>query len=245
MPLNKFLPLVGMVAVMMLLTGCLYPQDRLKQHQIPYQDQLESVQSAVNQYREASGGLLPIKDRDMDTPIYQKYPIDFNKLSPKFMQEPPGTAYESGGVYLYVLVDVEENPTVRLIDLRIPEQIRDLNMRISVYKNSNGGYAPVKEVINDHAFRVDWDKLGFPEEPHVESPYSGKNLPFILDGNGEVKVDYSMDLYEFLQKHDHHFKAGEDIRGILVENSVFVPAYSLPYTLDENNEPVITKFDNN
>lgn len=245
MPLNKFLLLVGMAAMMLLLTGCLYPQDRLTQNQVPYQDQLAAVQSAVNQYREESGGLLPIKDRDMETPIYQKYPIDFNKLSPKYMQEPPGTAYENGGVYLYVLVDVEENPTVKLIDLRISEQIRDLNVRISIYKSSNGGYAPVKEVISDSAFRVDWDKLGFSEEPHAESPYSGKNLPFILDENGEIKVDYSIDLYEFLQKHDHHFKEGEDIREILVDNSVFVPAFSQPYTLDENKEPVITKSDNN
>ena len=32
---------------------------------------------------------------------------------------------------------------------------------------------------------------------------------------------------------------GEDIREILVDNFPVVPAYSLPYTVDENNEPVI------
>ncbi|WP_078380169.1 hypothetical protein [Sutcliffiella halmapala] len=244
MQLNRFLFLVGMAAMIALLTGCLYPQDRLQHNQVPYLDQLEAVQSSVNQFQEANGGLLPIKDRDMETPIYQKYPIDFNKLSPRYLQDPPGTAYESGGVYLYVLVDVEENPTVKLIDLRIAEQIRDLNMRISVYKSSNG-FAPVKEVINAHAFRVDWEKLGYSEEPYVESPYSDKNLPLILNDKAELQVDYSADLYEFLQKHEHKFKEGEDIRDILVENSVFVPAFSSPYTLDENNEPIITKLDNN
>lgn len=230
-----------MMVVSSVLTGCLYPQDRMKQNQVPYLDQLEAVQSSVNQYREASGGLLPIKDRDMDTPIYQKYPIDFNKLSPRYIQEPPGTAYESGGVYLYVLVDVEEDPKVKLIDLRVAEQIRDINLRIDMYKRSNNGYAPIKEVINDQAFKIDWEKLGYSGEPFAESPISGKNLPFILNSAGQAQLDYSIDLYDFLQKYEHDYEPGEDIRNIIVDNSVFVPAYSLPYTLDENNEPVIFK----
>ncbi len=233
---------MGITAIGMLLTGCMYPQDRLKENQVPYLDQLEAVQSSVDQFQEASGGLLPIKERDMDTPIYQKYPIDFNKLSPRYLQEPPGTAYESGGVYYYVLVDVEENPTVKLIDLRIAEEIRELNTRISVYKGSKG-FAPIKEVINNHAFRVDWEKLGYDEEPYAQSPYSDKNLPYILNDQGEVMVDYSMDIYEFLQNNEHSFKQGDDVREILVKNSVFVPAYSLPYTLDDNNEPIISKID--
>jgi hypothetical protein len=241
MTLNRFFLLVGIMVVSSVLSGCLYPQDRMKQNQVPYLDQLEAVQSSVNQYREASDGLLPIKDRDMDTPIYQKYPIDFNKLSPRYIQEPPGTAYESGGVYLYVLVDVEENPTVKLIDLRVAEQIRDINLRIDMYKRSNNGYAPIKEVINDQAFKIDWEKLGYSAEPFAESPITGKNLPFILNNAGQAQLDYSIDLYDFLQKHEHNYKQGDDIRDIIVDHSVFVPAYSLPYTLDENNEPVIFK----
>ncbi|KMJ59767.1 hypothetical protein AB685_02570 [Bacillus sp. LL01] len=241
MTLNRFFLLVGMMVVSSVLSGCLYPQDRMKQNQVPYIDQLESVQSSVDQYRESTSGLLPIKDRDMDTPIYQKYPIDFNKLSPRYIQEPPGTAYESGGVYLYVLVDVEDDPKVKLIDLRVAEQIRDINIRIDMYKRSNNGYAPIKEVINDNAFKIDWEKLGYSTEPYAESPISGKNLPFILNNAGEAQLDYSIDLYDFLQNHEHDYKQGDDIRDIIVDNSVFVPAYSLPYTLDENNEPVISK----
>lgn len=114
------------------LSGCLYPEERLKQNQIPYEDQVAAVQSAVNQYREATGGLLPIKTRDMKTPIYQKYPIDFNKLIPRYMQEPPGNAYESGGIFQYVIVDAENNPTVKLLDLRSAEQIRELKLRLKM-----------------------------------------------------------------------------------------------------------------
>src|SRR5690606_11553457 len=96
-----------------LLSGCLYPQEKKVENQIPYEDQIKSVQTAVDQYKETTNGLLPIKTRDYETPIYIKYPIDFSKLAPRFIATPPGNAYESGGVFQYVLIDVETNPTVK------------------------------------------------------------------------------------------------------------------------------------
>lgn len=65
---------------MSILTGCMYPRENMKQSAIPYEDQLQVVQKAINTYKEQTDGLLPIKTRDMSTPIYQKYPIDFQKL---------------------------------------------------------------------------------------------------------------------------------------------------------------------
>jgi hypothetical protein len=220
----------------LLMTGCLYPEERLKQNQIPYENQLESVQSAVDQFAKDNNGLLPIKNRDAKTPIYQKYPIDFNKLIPRYIQEPPGNAFESGGIFLYVIVDPETKPTVKLIDLRMAETIRDLQVRLNVYRQKNK-YPPFKEVIADKVFNIDFKKLGYKEPPYVISPFSGKNLPLVITNKGEIFVDYRMDLYEALKKHKHSYKPGEDIRGILVKNSMFVPAFSLPYTIDENNEP--------
>ncbi|MFD1738562.1 hypothetical protein ACFSCX_18730 [Bacillus salitolerans] len=228
--------LVISVLCLFTLTGCLYPDERLVQNQIPYEDQIASVQSAVNQYREANSGLLPIQDRDMETPIYQKYPINFNKIIPRYLQEPPSSAFESGGIFQYVLLDVETNPTVKLIDLRHADIIRDIKTRIYVYKRSNG-YPPFEKMIVENVFTVDFKKLGYDEPPHAVSPYSGNNLPFVIDGKGEIYIDYSIDLYKLLQENKHHFKHGEDIRPILYENSPIIPAYSLPYTV-ENNEPV-------
>lgn len=46
---------------------------------MPYEDQLDAVQNAVDSFRENSSGLLPIKTRDMETDQYIKYPIDFKK----------------------------------------------------------------------------------------------------------------------------------------------------------------------
>jgi len=42
----------------------------------------------------------------------------------------PGNAYEKGGIFQYIIWDPENNPTVKLVDLRSAEKIRDLNIRL-------------------------------------------------------------------------------------------------------------------
>ncbi|MEW9049818.1 MAG: hypothetical protein AB2392_01580 [Neobacillus sp.] len=216
------------------LSGCMYPDSKLAKNQIPYTDQLQAVQQAVNSFKEDNGGILPIKTKDADTPIYQKYPIDFKKIAPRYLAEPPGNAYESGGVFQYVLVDVETNPTVKLLDLRIAETIRDIRFRISA-----NGYPPFEDRLGKNVYSIDYEQLGYEKPPFVLSPFTSQNLPLVITTTGDVVVDYRQDLYQELQKTDKQVKAGEDIRFILVEDSMFVPAYSIPYTLDaETSEPV-------
>lgn len=233
--MKKIIPFILILVVSSLLTGCLYPKEELAQNKIPYEDQIQSVQAAVKQFQEANNGILPIKTKEADTPIYHKYPIDFKKISPSYIAEPPGNAYESGGIFQYVLVDVETNPTVKLLDIRMAETIRDIKIRIQ-----SQGYPPYKEKVAENLYTLDYKKLGFEEEPVVESPFSHKNLPLLIDGNSEIYVDYRSDLYEKLKNSEHSYKPGDDIRDLLVKDSFFVPAYSLPYTVDEStNEPVI------
>lgn len=217
-----------------ILTGCAYPQDKLAQNQTPYQDQVTTVQSAVERFQEEKGGILPIKTKENDTPIYQKYLIDFKQLAPQYMAEPPGNAFESGGIFQYVLIDVETNPTVKIFDLRIAEMIRDINLRISMLD-----YPPYKERIADGVFSLDYEKLGFKEEPVVISPFSNQDLPFVINGNAEVFVDYRKDLYQIFQEDPSLFEAGKDVRSLLLEDSLFVPAYSLPYTVDAKTNEII------
>ncbi|WP_338789307.1 hypothetical protein [Metabacillus sp. FJAT-53654] len=236
----KFIKIMACFFGCFLLSGCLYPEEKLQKNTIPYEDQIAAVQNSVDRFQEESGGLLPIKTRDMTTPIYQKYPIDFSALSPKYMAEPPGTAYESGGIYLYTLVDVEENPTVKLIDLRIAETIHELTVRLDVYRQSNG-YPPFKDLITNDIYTLDYEKLGYDEDPFVESPFSGENLPLVIDKNAKVYVDYRIDLFKALQEKEHSYKPGDDIRDLLVKDTYFVPAYSLPYTINEKGEPVFVE----
>ncbi|MDQ0213703.1 hypothetical protein J2S13_000097 [Oikeobacillus pervagus] len=230
---KRFFALFISVFTITILSGCMFPEEKKSQNQVPYENQIQSVQSAVEQFREKNDGILPIKTKEQDTPIYLKYPIDFKKLAPEFMAEPPGNAYESGGVFQYVLIDVEDQPTVKIFDLRIAEQIRELNIRLQAHQ-----YPPFKEEIVNNVYTLDYSKLGYKEEPHAVSPYSNKNLPFVMTGDGKIYVDYRMDLYELLKKEKHSYKTGEDIRPLLTKDSVFVPAYSLPYTVDDKKEPI-------
>lgn len=75
--------------------------------------------------------------------------------------------------------------------------------------------------------------MGLKEAPTVTSPFSQKDLYFVVDGGGNIFVDYTPDLYDVLQGHDGDINPGDDIRELLVQNSEFVPAYSLPYTIDK------------
>lgn len=232
--MKKPILIVVITALALLLSGCMYPDSERAKNETPYEEQVVSVQSAVGQYQEASGGLLPIKTRDMDVDQFIKYPIDFAKIVPAYMSEMPTNSFEVGGIYQYVLTDVEENPTVKLVDLRIAEAIRSVNVR----KSANGGRAPIAEIIADNVFKLSHEAMGINEEPTVESPYTGRNLPLVVNGQGDVFVDYSMDLFSALQEYEGTIEPGQDIRFLLYEDHPVVPAYSLPYTVDENNEPV-------
>jgi hypothetical protein len=219
---------------MILLTGCMYPEDKRVQNETPYQDQVQAVQSAIIQFQEDNGGILPIKTSDAATPIYQKYLIDFKRIVPEYMADPPGNAFESGGVFQYVIVHAETDPTVKIFDLRIAETLSELNLRVNVQ-----GYPPFKEKIAENVYTLDYKKLGYEEEPYVVSPFTNKNLSFVINGKAEVFVDYRSDLYEALKEGEHGYQTGEDIRDLLLKNSLFVPVYSLPYTIDEKTkEPV-------
>ncbi|WP_043933593.1 hypothetical protein [Bacillus sp. EB01] len=221
------------VFLIVTLSGCMYPSEDLAQNQIPYKEQIDSVQSAVDRFQEDNGGILPIKTKDMETPIYEKYLIDFNKIAPRYIESPPGNAFESGGIFQYVLIDVETNPTVKLLDLRIADKIREIKIRISA-----SGFPPYKDKIAPNVYTLNFKELGYKEDQFAISPFTQQNLPFVVNGEAEVYVDYRSDIYQALKESDKNFKKGEDIRSILTDNSMFVPAYSLPYTIDDKGEPV-------
>lgn len=233
------LPIVAIISV--LLSGCMYPQDEMESKQRPYEDQLETVQKAVDTYREQSQGLLPIKTRDMDIDQYIKYPIDFTKIVPSLTEKIPSNAYEQGGIYQYVLMDVEENPTVKLVDLRVAERIRELILRKTV-----NGVLPFKDPVQEGAnvYEVDFEKMGLKEPLTVESPYSDAHLPLVVGGDGNFYIDYSIDLNRIMEKEKPDVKQGEDIRYLLSDKHPILPAYSLPYTVNENNEPIFMKSSN-
>lgn len=223
--------------ILVLLSGCLYPKKELTKNQIPNEDQLELVQSAVIQYQENTNGLMPIKTKPADTPIFEKYIIDFSVMKENgVLSEIPGNAFENGGIYQYALITPEENPRVKLIDLRITEELRRVNTKLDSFRSKNI-YPPFGEEIVKGVYTINYESLGLSSEPYVVSPFSNHNLPVIMDTDGKLYVDYRIDLNYALEQHEHQYEEGDDIRSILAENSPFVPVYSLPYTI-QDGEPV-------
>ncbi|MBT2575475.1 hypothetical protein J7E26_16250 [Bacillus sp. ISL-51] len=231
------LKIAVITAAVLLLSGCLYPEAKKTENQVSYKHQLEQVQAAVNEFKKANGGLLPIQTKDMKTPIYQKYPIDFKRLAPRYMEEPPASAYESGGTYQYVLVDVENKPTVKLIDLQMAEKIRDMKLRVKMYQEKHT-YPPYQDVVSKSLFTLDKTKLGIKESPSVRSPVSGVSLPLLIGADGEIYADYRVDLARCLKENKKTVKPGTEIQDILWKDTPFVPAFSVKYTVNEKQEPV-------
>jgi len=211
----------------------MYPDEERRLHQAPYEDQLESTQRAVVQYQEDTG-VLPIKTRDADTPLFRKYPINFSQLVPAYLQAPPGNSFESGGSYQYVLIDPEETAEVKLIDLRSIRVIQDLERKIFQYRSKNE-YAPVKEVVGNELLRLDFDKLGYEEEPLIESPFHPNHrLPILYRTDGSVIIDYSLDIQQYIGEYGWgNHQEEDDLLWLLIEHSPFVPVNSLPQTIED------------
>src|SRR5690606_26642624 len=183
------------------------------------------VQTAVLQYVEETNGLVPIKTKSNDVDIYEKYLVDFSLLKEhQLLSEIPGTAYENGGVYQYTLVTPEEDPRVKLIDLRMTEEIRSVNVKLDIYRSKNI-YPPFGEQIAPNIYKLNYEKLGYKSEPYVVSPYSNQNLPLVIDTDGKIYIDYRIDLKQALEEFDHTYETGDDIRPILEDHYPFVPAY--------------------
>lgn len=233
----KYIRIFPIFFLIFILSGCLYPENELAKNQAPNEDQLELVQRAIDKYVNEFDGLVPIKTKPSDTPIFEKYIIDFNMLKDNnFITDIPGNAFENGGIYQYVLMTPEDDPRVKLIDLRVTEEIRKVNIQLDHYRSKHL-YPPFGEEVSDGIYSINYKKLGFKNEPYVVSPYSNENLPIIMDMDGKIYIDYRIDLHKALTELDHNYQEGEDIRYIIPEHTPFVPAYSLPYTI-QNNEPV-------
>ncbi len=230
--MKKTVQVLLLIISSFVLTGCMYPEDMKLENQIPAQDQLDAVQRAINEYKEDTG-VLPIENRDMDTDIFIKYIIDFGKLVPKYISTAPSNAYEKGGIFQYVLWDVEKNPTVKLVDLRTPDKIRDVNVRMAMKK-----YPPYGENVTDYVYTINHKNIGYEEPLNVPSPYTNNLLPLVITPEGNIYVDYSIDLNLFIQEQNLSLTEGEDIRTYLADYYPVLPAYSLPYTVNDNNEPV-------
>jgi hypothetical protein len=216
-----------------LLSGCLYPEDRLSGGMEALPRHVNEVQQAVDRYQKEHR-VLPIKTEEGDVPVYQKYPVDFGRLVPAYIGDAPPSSFEKGGPYMYVLIDVEEDPTVKLFDLRVTDRLRGIQQEINVYTVENDRYPRGME-IEPGVFELNAELLE-QADVTVQSPYHPETeLPLVMSSDGTVYVDYRSDLIRMIETMDSPPPPETDIRYLLTEDSLFAPAHSLPYVYEDGN----------
>lgn len=236
-PMRWFISLILFITLVFTLSGCMYPKERLQQNVAPPVQQIQQVQEAVNKYKEKTG-VLPIQNRDQSTPIYEKYPIDFTKLTPDYLSAIPAAAFENGGNFMFVLINAEENPEVRLADLTVSQKVQSLQQDVQLYNIRNHHY-PLGAKVAEGYYLPDYKALGT-TEVSLSSSYSQQKLTLILSEQGVVGVDYTPDIYAAVKKLKNPPGPADDVRKVLAMDSPLVPLKSFPY-LWVKGEPHLVK----
>lgn len=236
---RRWKPMILLAMLALCLSGCLYPKEMLKENQVASQEYILLVQNAIDQYKNKTG-VLPIKNSDETTPIYEKYMIDFKKLKERgFLSTIPSNSFENGGSNIYVLVDPETKPTVKLMDLNAFQKTVELQQIVDDYKSKHNGQLPKGTEIAPHFYGIDYARLNS-KPMQIQSAYSRQfQLSFMLHESGRVAVDYSPEIMKLIDKKGLQQKLDpkQDLRELLVGESFYVPARSYPYHWI-NNEPV-------
>lgn len=205
------------------------------ENQVPSTVYLEMTQKAIEQFQ-AEQGVLPILTKQYDTPIFEKYEIDFKRLMPKYLPDYPGNSFEKGGIYKYVLIDVETKPTVRLLHLGVVSQVANVQLAVNNYHRNYGKWPFGQELAGGY-HTIDFDQLNMKEQ-QVESLVSNQLLPFVINEQGMVGIDYAADIAAIIRSTKSVVTEGTDPRHILARESMFVPVKSFPYTM-KGDEPVL------
>jgi hypothetical protein len=210
------------------LSGCMYG-DRVKQAGAPASGEyIALVQNAMEMYRNKTG-VLPIKNKDADTPELERYLIDFKKLKDAhILTTVPTNAFENGGTALYVVARTETEPQVKLLDLISYQQAVDLQQAVDQYTKEHAGELPKGESVTAGYWLLDYKKLNR-KAVQIRSPYSPQMLYPVLDESGTVGIDYTPEIQRTIQKKAIVPDKSEDLRNILLDESYFVPAKSFPY----------------
>jgi hypothetical protein len=220
--------LAAWALVLMLTSGCLYPRDQSPGNDVSAREAVLTVQNVVDRYKESTG-LLPIQNADASVPLYEKYRIDFAKMKRMgYLSSIPQIAFENGGDYVFLVIDEETAPKVKLLDVAVFQGIKGVQTKVTDYRRAHNGTNPSEEEAYPGFHYVNFDKLGI-SNPDLKSMYSHGPLELIADDAGKVYADYGMDIASALQKTESPPKAGEDLRHRLTDASDFAPVQSPVY----------------
>ncbi|OAB32627.1 hypothetical protein PMSD_16760 [Paenibacillus macquariensis subsp. defensor] len=225
---TRIVSLLMMVMLLMsVTTGCLYPEENSSQS-VSYRESVNRIQMAVDDFQKENG-VLPIINADQDTPRYEKFRVDLVKLKAMgFMDEIPVTAFEKGGSGYFLIQNEETDPTIKVMDLVTVQKVNDVQQAVDKYKLQHTDQLPNAQELYPNIYSIDLAKAGVPSIK-LSSVYSGEDMVFLMDNNGQVYVDYAYDIMQAIDKSDHKPKDDEDLRVILLNSSYYVPVKSLTY----------------
>lgn len=233
---KRAISMLMVILLILMATGCLYPGENKGQKLVSYRESVNRIQLAVDDYQKEEG-LLPIINADQDTPRYEKFRVDLNKLKNKgYLDEIPATSFEMGGSAYFLILDEETNPTIKVMDLVTVQKINEVQLAVDKYKRNHANDLPVGEVVYPNLHAVDLVKIGVPKLK-LASVYSGQDMKFIMDAQGTVYADYAFDIMQAIENSEIKPIANKDLRVYLEEASQLVPVKSLSY-LWENGLPV-------
>jgi hypothetical protein len=229
-----------LLLIPLLLSGCVYG-NQIKQQNAPATGEfMNVVQGAVDQYIERNG-VPPIQNKEADTPIYEKYLVDFTKLiNYNMISTVPANAFENGGTVIYVLVNIETKPQVKLMDLPSYQQMVELQREVNLYIK-NTGQLPKGDAVAEHFYLLAGDKFT-KKKTQIQSPYSRQLLNVVIHETGRIAMDYTPELLKAMNKSGlkQTDDTQMDLRSFLVEQAFFVPAWSYPYHW-KNDQPMISE----
>jgi hypothetical protein len=232
----RFLSISVIITTMLSLTGCLYPNDQRSGSNVSARESVLTVQDAVDRYKEQTE-LLPIQNAKESIPLYEKYKVDFGKLKRMdFISQVPSAAFESGGSYQFLIIDEETKPVVKLLDLVVFQAVANVQDKVYQYRINHNNQNPAGEEMYPGFKSVDFGKLGT-SSVDIVSMYSHQSLNLLLNEQGQVFIDYGIDMATAVKKLEAEPKENEDLRRVLIEASYFVPVRSPVYHW-VNGEPL-------
>lgn len=239
MPNKRWILLICTLCAVILMTGCSGLRVQRSEQPIHPGPNIALVQAAVDGYYEKHQ-VLPIHNSEMSTPLYEKYRIDFARLREYgYLQTIPENAFENGGSFYYVLVNVEDDPQVKLLHIPSVRDAKEVERRIRDYVSRHGGTLPVEEEVVPNWYAIDYAKLGL-QEVQVQSVFTNQYSGLIVHESGAVAIDYASDIMQLLMQQEiDDVSVDIDLRTLLVEHAYYVPAQSQPYYWVDG-EPLIS-----
>jgi hypothetical protein len=217
-----------LIFILLTMTGCLYPDDQTPGNQVSAREAVLTVQDAVDRFREQTG-LLPIQNSEETVPLYEKYKVDFGKLKRMgFISQVPSAAFENGGAYQFLIIDEETNPQVKLLDLTVFQAVGNVQKKVDQYRLEHSSQNPAGDEVYPGFPAVDFGKLAI-KEPDIPSMYSNQSLNLLVNDQGQVLVDYGIDITTAVKKANAKPQLNEDLRRLLIQASYFVPVRSPVY----------------